>query len=99
MKAPATGDVGDGLAGEAAADEVTQGGAGRLVDVLIEAEVDLHALAAEGLGEQVEGVGAGVVEALAGEAVAGPLQQLGDSPELRARGPGRCVGGHERGGV
>ena len=47
VEAPLAGDVGDGLAGEAAADEVAEDGAGGLVDLVVEAEVDLHALAAE----------------------------------------------------
>ena len=61
-------------------------------DELIEAEVDLHAGDAEGLREEVLGVDAGLVEAGAGEALAGPLQQLGDGPELLSRGTG--LGGH-----
>ena len=88
MEAARALDVGDRLAGEAAANEVAEIPAIGLGQEPVVLEIELETLAAERPGQQVFGVDAGLLDAEGGEAFARPGQQLSHRPTGAAVGLG-----------
>ena len=80
VKTPGSFDVGDGFAGQAAADELTEVAAVLLRQQAIVLKVELEALAAERAREEVLGVDAGLLDAEGLEALGGPCEQLSHGP-------------------